>query len=341
MSVRGFTVVATLLALAFAPQVSVIAQGTFDPPRAPDGKPDLQGVWDFRTLTPLQRPEDQEKAVLTAEEAAELESQEVTRAEAAFAPSEVRNEPLPVGGNVGAYNSYWSDVGAGVVDDQRTSLIIDPPSGRVPPLKAGYEMVELSLSEDRSGARPVRVRAAGIGADSYEDRGLAERCLLGFNSGPPIVPAGYNQNVQIFQTAAHVVILHEMVHDARIVPLDGRAHIDLGQWTGDSRGYWEGDTLVVETRSFLRETSFQSGFTDSNLRLTERFTRVSPETLMYEAVIEDPTVWSSVWTYQVPMQWNDQPLFEYACHEGNYGLYNILAGARAEEAEAASSEGSR
>ena len=345
MSVRGFTVVATLLALAFAPQVSVIAQGTFDPPRAPDGKPDLQGVWDFRTLTPLQRPEDQEKAVLTAEEAAELESQEVTRAEAAFAPSEVRNEPLPVGGNVGAYNSYWSDVGAGVVDDQRTSLIIDPPSGRVPPLKSGYEMVELSLSEDRSGARPVRVRAAGIGADSYEDRGLAERCLLGFNSGPPIVPAGYNQNVQIFQTAAHVVILHEMVHDARIVPLDGRDHLPgaLRQWMGDSRGYWEGDTLVVETTNFSDKTaSFNPSVVTgagngTTLHLTERFSRVADDTLLYEFTVDDTMTFTQPFTAALPMK-RGEGMYEYACHEGNYGLFNILSGARRAEEASTTSE---
>ena len=136
------------------------------------------------------------------------------------------------------YNNFWFDRGAGVVDDRRPSLISDPPDGRVPMLQPGYEMVELSLGEDRPGTRPVRVRAAGIGADSYEDRGLAEQCLLGFNSGPPIVPAGYNQNLQIFQTADHVVILHEMVHDARIVPLDGRAHVsdNVRQWMGNSPG---------------------------------------------------------------------------------------------------------
>ena len=144
-----------------------------------------------------------------------------------------------------------------------------------------------------------------------------------------MTPGAYNNNVQLFQTPEYVALLNEMNHNFRIVPLDGRAHVDLLlQWTGDSRGHWEGETLVVETTNFLRETSFVRGQTDTHLRLIERFTRVSPQTLMYEATITDPTVWSRPWTYQIPMQNNDQPLYEYACHEGNYGLYNILAGAR-------------
>ena len=232
---RGFVVV-LLVVLALSVS-SADAQSPFDPPRLPNGKPDLQGVWDFRTLTPLQRPEDLDKAVLTAEEVAEVELRAAERTARANAPSEVRSDPLPVGGAVGGYNRYWMDQGAGVVDDQRTSLIVDPPDGRVPTLQPGIELNVLSLGADLPGSRPVRVRGAGIGVDSYEDRGLAERCLLGFNSGPPIVPVGYNQNIQIFQTSDHLVILHEMVHDARIVPLDGRGHLPDGirQWMGDHR----------------------------------------------------------------------------------------------------------
>jgi hypothetical protein len=149
-----------------------------------------------------------------------------------------------------------------------------------------------------------------------------------------MTPGGYNQNVQLFQTPDQVVLLNEMNHSFRVIPLDGRAYAGLPQWTGESRGRWDGDTLVVETTNFLRETSFAQGQTDTHLRLTERFTRTSPQTLMYEATVDDPTVWIKPWTYEIPMQWNEQPLYEYACHEGNYGLYNILAGARAEEAEA-------
>ena len=146
-------------------------------------------------------------------------------------------------------------------------------------------------------------------------------------------PGAYNQNVQVFQTEDHVVLLNEMIHKVRVVPLDGREHIDasLRQWMGDSRGHWDGDTLVVETTNFLRETKFRDGLSDANLHVIERFTRVSPSTLMYDVAVTDPTVWTRPWAYQIPMQKSDQPLYEYACHEGNYGLYNILAGARARE----------
>ena len=199
-------------------------------------------------------------------------------------------------------------------------------------------MKVLSLGEDLPGQRPVRVRAAGIGADSYEDRGLAERCILGFNSGPPIVPVGYNQNIQIFQTADHFVILNEMVHDARIVPLDGRAHLPEGvrQWMGDSRGYWDGDTLVVESTNFTdRTASFNPSVATAigagtTLHLTERFSRTADDTLLYEFTVNDPTSFTRPFTAALPMKAGDG-IFEYACHEGNYGLFNILAGARAEE----------
>ena len=159
--------------------------------------------------------------------------------------------------------------------------------------------------------------------------GLQVRCILGFNSGPPMAPSAYNNNLQVFQTEDTVVLFAEMNHEARVVPLDGRGHLadSVPQWTGDSRGRWDGDTLVVETRNFLRETNFQRGATTPNLTLIERLTRVDDETLRYDVTVDDPTVWTRPWTYSVPMQLNPQPLYEYACHEGNYGLYNILAGA--------------
>ena len=338
-----------LLALAlvvFVAPAFVAAQQSADYvlPRTADGQPDLQGVWDFRTLTPLERPEDlADQAVLTAEEAAEIEANAVQRAAEADAPSEVRTEPLPAGGNVGAYNDFWFDRGAGVVDDRRTALIVDPADGRVPALQPGVpQQGGAADAEDVASTRPVRFRVGGIGTDGPEDRGLAERCLLGFNTGPPIVPAGYNQNLQLFQTADHVAILHEMVHDARIVPLDGRPHLPGGvrQWMGDSRGYWEGDTLVVETANFTDKTaSFSPSVvsamgTGSTLRLTERFTRIDNDTLLYEYTVDDPATFTRPFTVALPMKRGDA-MYEYACHEGNYGLMNMLAGARAEERETA------
>ena len=337
---RASVVVAVLFVLALGARAAG-AQTAFEPPRLPDGKPDLQGVWDFRTLTPLQRPDDQAgRAVLGDEEASAIEARAAERDAAANAPSENRDETLPVGGDVGAYNAFWVDQGARVVDDQRTSLIVDPPDGRVPALQPALVMQELSLAADLGGTLPVRVRAAGIGTDSHEDRGLAERCILGFNSGPPIVPVGYNQNIQIFQTADYVVIFHEMVHDARIVPLDGRDHLPQGirQWMGDARGHWEGDTLVIESTNFTAKTaSFnpsiaQAAGNGTTLHLTERFRLAAGDTLHYEFTVNDPRTFTRPFTAVLPMK-RGELLFEYACHEGNYGLYNMLAGARAKEQE--------
>ncbi len=290
------------------------AQTAFDPPRLPDGRPDLQGVWDFRTLTPLERPADLgDQAVLAAEEAAAIDAQAAARSAELNAPTTNRDELLPVGGNVGGYNHYWVDQGARVVADQRTSLIVDPPDGRLPALQPGAEMQQLSLAADLGGTLPVRVRAAGIGTDSHEDRGLAERCLLGFNSGPPIVPTGYNQNIQIFQTSDYVVIFHEMVHDARIVPLDGRGHLPAGirQWMGDSRGYWDGDTLVVESTNFSTKTaSFNPSVAQAvgdgtYLHLTERFSLAADDTLHYEYTVNDPTTFTRPFTALLPMKRGD------------------------------------
>ena len=340
MSMWRWTASVAILAVAIMGVGSAFAQdGNQAVPRTADGRPDLQGVWDFRTLTPLQRPEERgDQAVLTAEEVAEIEARAAQNVVDADRPSEIRTEPLPVGEPVGGYNNFWFDRGAGVVEGNRTSLITSPDDGRVPPLQPGVEMVTLSLGEDLAGTQPVRVRAAGIGADHWKDRGLAERCLLGFNSGPPIVPAGYNQNLQIFQTADHVAILHEMVHDVRIVPLDGRPPLpdSMRQWMGDSRGYWDGDTLVVESRNYSDKTaSFSPSVTmaagdGTTLHLIERFTRIADDTLLYEFTVDDMTTFTAPIVAQIPMK-RGEAMFEYACHEGNYGLPNILAGARQAE----------
>ena len=306
----------------------------WEPPRLPDGRPDLQGVWDFRTATPLERPEAlADRATWTVEEAAAVEFGATAFQRAADAQ--------PPEGSVGAYNAFWLDFGTTVTDDRRSSLIVDPPDGRLLGVVEGVLRQDGSLDVDLPGERPVRLRSAGIGADGPEDRGLAERCILGFNSGPPMMPSAYNNNMQLFQTERYAVILNEMVHDARIVPLDGRPHLPdaIRHWTGDSRGRWEGDTLVVESRNFSdRTASFDPSAltalgTGSTLRLTERFTRVAEDTLLYEYTVDDPATFTRPFTAALPMRASAMPVFEYACHEGNYGMVNALSGARAADAE--------
>lgn len=343
---KHWIVSVAVVAIGAVPSAS--AQHTFEPPRLPDGRPDLQGVWDFRTLTPLERSEElADKAILSAEEAAEIEAKAAARSAQLNAPTSDRDRRLPAGGDVGGYNHYWVDQGATVVENQQTSLIVDPPNGRLPALQPGVEMQALSLSADLPGTRPNRTRTAGIATDSYEDRGLAERCLLGFNTGPPIVPGGYNQNIQLFQTSEYVVILNEMVHDARVIPLDGRDHLPghIRQWNGDSRGYWEGDALVVESINFpdkrasFNPASFTAAGSGATLHLVERFQLVAENTLQYEYTVTDPVTFTRPFTVVLPMKRGDV-MFEYACHEGNYGLYNMLAGAREQERSAASSSSS-
>ena len=333
-------VVASLTVAAPALQAQ---EADWTPPLAADGKPDISGVWDFRTLTPLQRPRDQE-ATIDEARAGEIEAAAVERARVADLPSDPEERRLEAGGEVGGYNNFWFDRGARVVEDLRTSLIIDPPNGRLPDTLPGIK--RQTRGDDKPIDRPVRLRVGGIGLDSYEDRGLAERCILGFNAGPPITPGGYNQNIQIFQSANHVAILNEMVHDTRIVPLDRRPHLpdSVRQWMGDSRGRWEGDTLVVETKNFSDLVSSFSGSVAGavgdayEMHVTERFRRVDEDTLMYEYTVNDPATFTRPFTARLLMK-KGEALYEYACHEGNYGLYNILSGARAKEAEAVASGG--
>ena len=313
--------------------VSIAAQepaDNWEPRRLISGRPDLQGVWDFRTATPFQRPEGLGDR-LTEEEAAAIEAGAAAGLAAADRP--------PQDGNVGAYNAFWLDFGTRVGDDRRTSLIVEPTNGRLPALAQGVARQVGSLDADLPGERPWRVRSAGIGADGPEDRGLAERCLVGFNSGPPMMPSAYNNNMQLFQTEETVVILNEMVHDARIIPLVSGQHLpsSIQQWNGDSRGRWDGDTLVVESRNFSdQRASFEPNAlmafgVGSTLRLTERFTPVSENVLLYEYTVDDPDTFAETFTAAVPMQRSSELIYEYACHEGNYGMVNALSGARASE----------
>ena len=308
------------VALTLAVALVVLAAGPAagqHAPRTPWGAPDLQGIWDFRTATPLERPEDREgQAFLTAEEAASIEQERIDRNSRLWEAAPRRTE---AGSNVGGYNNFWLDFGTSVVEDRRTSLIVDPPDGRVPDLS----------EEGQRRADERREYREAHPADSYLDRNAFDRCILGFNTGPPMAPGFYNQNMQLFQTPDHVVVLNEMVHDARIIPLDGRPRPDIESWTGESRGHWEGDTLVVETTHFSDRHSYRGSTKDRHL--VERFTRRDADTLLYEFTISDPATWTTPWTARIPMRWNELLLFEYACHEGNYAMPNILGGARQEE----------
>ena len=308
------------VALTLAVALVVLAAGPAagqDAPRTPWGAPDLQGIWDFRTATPLERPEDRkDQAFLTAEEAASIERERVDRNTRLW---EAAPRLTEAGSNVGGYNNFWLDFGTNVVEDRRTSLIVDPPDGRVPAVS----------DEGQRRADERRAYREAHPADSYLDRNAFDRCILGFNTGPPMTPGFYNQNMQLFQTPDHVVVLNEMVHDARIIPLDGRPRADIESWTGESRGHWDGDTLVVETTHFSDRHGYRGSTKDRHL--VERFTRLDADTLLYEFTISDPATWTAPWTAQIPMRWNELPLFEYACHEGNYAMPNILGGERLEE----------
>ena len=323
---KGHTIAVWLAAaaIALAGAAPALAQSNGDGLRTAWGDPDLGGVWDFRTLTPIERPDELgDKDVLTAEEAAAFE--EASLRERNADRRDGSDLEFGIGSDIErAYNDFWWDYGSSINEDRRTSLIVDPPDGKIPWTPEGR-------------ARPGTFDGAfsGIPAAGPEDRALSERCILGFNSGPPVESSAYNNNLQIFQAADTVVIFNEMIHDARIVPLDGRAHLDDGirQWMGVSRGQWDGDTLVVETTNFLRETHFRGS--SANLHLVERFTRINEDRLLYEYTVSDPTTFTRPWTVQMPMKRSDAHLYEYACHEGNYGMFNLLAGARAEEKEAA------
>ena len=299
-------------AVALFGVASVAAQ---EAPRTAWGDPDLQGVWTNRTTTPLERPDNYEgQEVLSAEERAELDAQ-----------AEANRDRPPPPGRTGAYNSFWLDRG---LRNDRTSLIVDPPDGKYPALTDRVRESDAAFAAMRDGTE----------FDTWEDLNLYDRCITRGMPGA-MVPGFYNHNYQILQTPDHVVILVEMIHDARIIPLDGRAHLpsQLGQWLGDSRAHWEGETLVVETtnltprgdervRNLVHAASAEA-------RVVERFTRVAADRIDYSFTINDPASYERPWTAEIPMVPLGGEIFEYACHEGNYGLENILAGARQAEAE--------
>jgi hypothetical protein len=300
-------------ALAALIGVPLLAQ----PPKTADGKPDLQGYWTNVTVTPLERPADLAgKQFFTPQEAADFEKQTVQRNNAD------RRDGVGTDADVGkAYNDFWWDRGTKVVSTLRTSIIIDPPDGKIPALTA----------EAQKKQADARAAARGHANDGPENRALTERCILWPTAGPPMLPSFYNNNYQIVQGPGYVMILVEMIHDVRIIPTDGRPHLppQIRQWMGDPRGHWEGNTLVVETTNFSDKSSFRGS--DENLKLIERFTRTGPNTLLYEFTVNDPTAFTKPFTGQIPMYPAQGPILEYACNEGNYAMTGILGGARAEE----------
>jgi hypothetical protein len=305
-----------LAVLPLAAQAPPAKTGTL--PRTPDGKPDLRGIWTSATLTPLERPADLgNKQFFTKEEAAQWTKQflQVNNRDRRDGPAQV---------DVGrAYNEFWFSRGDTVVPTLRTSLIIDPPDGKIP-----------ALTPDGQRRAAARAEAQRLHpADGPEDRSLAERCINWPVAGPPMIPGGYNNNYQIVQGSGYVTIVVEMIHDVRTIPTEGRPHLPatVRQWMGDPRGHWEGNTLVVDTTNFTDKTNFRGS--GENLHLVERFTRTGPDQLMYEFAVNDPASFTRPWTAQIPMAKTDGPLFEYACHEGNYGMEGMLRGARQQERE--------
>ena len=308
---------------------------TASPPlKTPWGHPDLGGVWDFSTNTPMERPPElKDKTELTDEEVAERLQQVVGQ-------RQQQDNSAAREGDTGTYNRFWTDEAR--VTNQ-TSLVTDPPDGRIPAYTPVAQRWYAELFATRKGVDMDAPTPGGF-VDDLGPRGLFVRCIVGFNAGPPIKPQSYNQNVQIFQGPDHVALLHEMVHNVRVIWLDGRPHASsrITQQNGDSRGHWEGDTLVVETTSFGKDV-YDPAFVGGGMRpnvngtftLVERFTRTAPDTLVYEFTVNDPTWYTTPFTARIPMTTNPNPLYEFACHEGNYGLMNILEGARRGEAEAA------
>src|ERR1700736_5607805 len=318
MSYRTFIVVSFLM--------PVWAQQSF-----PDSHPSFEGIWNSASLTPFQRPAELgNKEYYTEQEAAVYEknrAQEVNRD---------RRDGGQEADIARAYNELFFDRGTKLARTRRTSMIIDPPNGRIPAM----------TPEARKKFQAIQERFDAHPADGPEDRPLPDRCLMFSQSGPPMIPGNYNDLYQIVQTPEYISILAEMGNQVRVIPLDGRQHLPqtVQAWMGDSRGHWEGDTLVVETVNFRFNDRSRfgvqyDGMTDKNLRITERFTRTSPDSILYRATIDDPTVYTKPWTMEVSLEKSEGPVYEYACHEGNYGLAGVLAGERAQEKRAAEQKG--
>jgi hypothetical protein len=325
--------------------------------RTVDGHPDLQGTYDVATLTPLERQAAYgSQQTLTKAEADRLENQVAQRIERAAQPSQGDRNAPPIGGdgssgaagNVGGYNNFWIDSGTRYMvinGEKRTSILVEPPNGRIPPLTAAARQRNaartIQTTSDQQEGNDPGLEPAGA-YDDPERRPLGERCLLGFGStsGPPVLPVLYNNLHQIVQTRDSVMILNEMNHDARIIRLNSE-HLpaSIHKWNGDSIGRWEGHTLVVDTTNFTSKTRFRGS--SENLKVTERFSRLDDNSLLYRFTIEDPSTWSQPWTGEYSWPVTSDHVYEYACHEANYALGNILRGARQRERDAPAGKSNR
>ncbi len=320
---RILTVASTAVILAFT-SISTHSQsinqnrGSYLIEKTAWGHPNIQGVWDRRTITPLERPERfADKPFLSPEEIRAYERASAARTD---------GRPLDSGrGGPSVHDPSDLDYGSNVVPTGRTSLVINPESGRIPPYTEAARKRASIAAKAREQRGP---------ADSWTDRSLTERCIT-WGTPQGMLPQAYNNNIKIVQTPDHVMIYTEMVHDVRIIPLDGRSHLpdSITQWHGDPRGRWDGNTLVVESTNFSPKSSFRRS--NVNLALTERFTRTEKDMLLYEFTVDDGTTWERPWGVSFPMVRGDQPIYEFACHEGNYGLLNILSVARNLEKQAA------
>jgi hypothetical protein len=290
-------------------------------PRTPDGQPDLQGFWTNATYTPLERPDGVTREFYDPDEVTESQAQSADRESAQTAPGTIPDVHYD-------FTQFGLDRSQSTLASSlRTSLIFDPPDGRIPSITIEGERIRA----EREGAALL----LGGRWDSAQSNQLDDRCVIMRGSGPPMMDAGYNSNYQIVQNRDHVMILVEMIHDARIIPIDAgpQPHGNVRQWMGTSRGHWEGDTLVVETTNFNGKNPFNGS--SENMRVIERFTRIDDETIVYRFTIDDETMWTLPWSAEIPMKQTVGPIFEHACHEGNYGLYNTLVGARLVEQQAA------
>ena len=323
VSVMGLTLLIAALLFAAAPaagQASKAGAKVYKAPRTPDGQPDLQGFWTNSTYTPLERPKGVTKEFYSPEEARDVVKRAANSEAEQTAPGTIADVHYD-------FTQFGLDRSQSEFSSSlRTSLIFDPADGKIP------AMTPQGL---KRAADAVEYRKRVGRWDSAEANDLDDRCLIMLGAGPPMLNSGYNSNYQIVQSSGYVMILVEMIHDVRIIPLDGRPHLSpkVRQWIGDARGHWEGETLVVETTNLNGKNPLRNS--SENMRVVERFTRVAADAIRYTFTIEDESTWVRPWSAELPMKKTIGPLFEHACHEGNYGLYNTLVGARLEEKKAA------